>query len=167
MEDTRATPDDTALSGAISLTCIYSGNLTVDCNGSIQTYNPEIRNIMAYGRRECRREFSGLQLLKLRIILQDDPVIKKVWFDPPGNITIAPVVGFPHLILNWASYFSGNIITIGNRSSGINVTIGGSSSIQKFAGSQKIIVGPGVRIFSLASAPEGQVILKAGDFCTQ
>lgn len=73
--DTPADPNqdvDTSvndyLSSNTNTSCVYSGTSKDDCS-TPTTYTPSTQNMMAYGRRACRSQFSAEQGTRLRVFL--------------------------------------------------------------------------------------------------
>lgn len=163
--DTRATPDaDSTLDANTGASCVYSGTLMINCNGSNQSYNPEIINIMSYGKRTCRSIFSPTQVGVMNAAMDIIPLLKPVWFEPEALTTIAPLFGIT--IIDTDSYYSGNAVQIGNNATSFNVLIGGNDSQQKIISPATITITPGVKL--LQPAPDrGKIIIRAGTYCRE
>lgn len=162
--DTRATPDtDSIITANTNASCIYIGNQTIFCNNSTQNYNPEIINMMCYGRRTCRSIFSQGQVAVMKFVLDNFSVMQSTWFGPPGFTQISSPFG--PITINWDDYYSGSSILIGNYSSTINVTMGGNTSQQKMV-SSFIRISPGVRLRQ-PSGDRGRIRIRAFGYCQE
>jgi hypothetical protein len=58
------------LSDNTNASCVYSGTRQDNCSTPV-TYVPSVRNMMAYGRRACRNQFTSGQGTRMRVFLDD------------------------------------------------------------------------------------------------
>lgn len=63
------TPADPNLKGLVNTSCVYTGTAT-DANGD--PYNPDVQNIMSYGRNECLTRFSTEQLASMKAFYENE-----------------------------------------------------------------------------------------------
>jgi hypothetical protein len=163
--DTGATPDaDNTIAANTSMACVYTGNLSVNCNGYQQTYNPEIINIMSYGRRTCRSIFSPLQVINMKYILENVSGFQNIWFDTPGFTLLNAPIGI--LIIDTDKYYSGNPVQIGNNSPSFNVLVGGNNSQQKIISPSSVVIKPGVKLLR-PSDSRGRIHIKIAGYCQE
>jgi hypothetical protein len=84
--DTPADPvlfDSSTDTYKVDAMCVYSGN-DLDANG--QPYMPDATNLMSYSRKDCRDNFSQLQLAKAAFIAATERNYVNVITCPPGTI---------------------------------------------------------------------------------
>jgi hypothetical protein len=166
LSDTRATPDsDNMIANNTDAACVYSGTITINCNGSLQAYNPEIINMMCYGRRACRSIFTSMQLTVMQLVLENIPGLQEVWFEDAFAIHIGTPIGT--LLINVDDYYAAGLIQIGdNRASGYSVLMGGNASQQKIIATGVITITPGVKLLQ-PSSDRGRIQIKAGALCQE
>jgi Pregnancy-associated plasma protein-A len=165
--DTRATPDaDAYMGNNTDINCNYSGTMTISCNNNTQLYNPEVINIMCYGRRTCRSIFTPNQVNTMKAMMDGAIILNGVWDDATAdysNFTTLPdtytYTGDTAVLAN--NIFIGNVF-----SSGLpNIFIGGIY-VQKFTGASKVTLGVGVQASaSSLSNSRGYIEFKAGAIC--
>jgi hypothetical protein len=156
--DTRATPDnDNYLANSTNASCVYSGNLTIDCNGAVRTYLPEIINMMSYGRRECRSVFSFIQIVLMHSNIESSPVTYVLNIFPTNNAVIS------NAIVNFDDTFiDHSILTIGNNASNFNTFLGFTAK-QKFIAVTQVKITKGVKISPTSN--RCKVTIKAAIAC--
>jgi hypothetical protein len=156
LPSTRATPDnDSYLANNTNSNCVFTGNLTINCNGAIRNYNPEIGNLMCYGRRTCRSLFTLGQEDLMHTTLQNSnlsPTIINYYGSSPiiGNIYVDDV-----------KINDGNL-QIGNNSSSINTNLG-NTALQKYVSETQVKLTSGVRI--VANTNRCRVVVKTTNIC--
>ncbi len=158
--DTRATPDaDSAISANTNMSCIYSGSLSIYCNGATRTYNPEIINLMSYGRRTCRSLFTPLQvsLMHSNILSQTDLIMCRVLLSTGLPLTNTIIV-FDFVEI-------GDVpLQIGSNSNLINALFGFTAK-QRFLNSVQIKLTAGTKI--VPTSNRCKVIFKATPICNE
>ncbi len=127
--------DEDYLSDNTNSSCVYSGNRQDNCSTPV-TYVPSTRNMMAYGRRACRNQFTADQGTRLRFFLD------KAEFDyliAPENRSI-PIV---NLTRSSGSYLdvARDQVTVGLN----NTFVVSGSANQQFI-SKRIVFKPGTRL---------------------
>lgn len=163
--DTRATPDaDSAMAANTSAACVYSGNLAMNCDGNTQMYNPEVINMMCYGRRSCRSVFTVQQVTVMNFVLQSVPGMTGIWFDTPGFVVIETTIGA--LIINTDQHFAGNPLQVGNNAPGFNVLVGGNNTQQRFISPTQVRITPGVKLLQPADT-RGRIQIKVANYCQE
>ncbi|MGB3005692.1 MAG: M43 family zinc metalloprotease [Chitinophagaceae bacterium] len=164
--DTRATPaTDSILNANTNASCLYTGNQGMICNlNNFQLYNPEIINLMSYGKRTCRSAFTDGQVAVMNASLVGIVELQQTWFAPPSFTLIAPLVGT--IILDGDSYVSGLTVQIGNNNSSINVFIGGTNAIQRIISPSQIVIKPGVRLLQPTNE-RGKILIRPSGYCQE
>ena len=161
LTDTRATPDaDVYMASNTNSSCAYTGNATIVCNGSTQaqTYDPEITNIMCYGRRTCRQNFSNDQYSLMHSILSQPSWFTSNLYLFSSNFIFNQSVNYDAVFLS--SYY----IEIGDGSPSIN-TILGFDSKQRFLSEGQIKIRTGTKIS--ATSTRTKVVIKATSVCDE
>ncbi|MCB0646144.1 MAG: hypothetical protein KDC49_05755 [Saprospiraceae bacterium] len=120
--DTPADPHDTENydSGQyIDQACEYSGTIRDDCTESL--YQPDTRNIMAYGKETCHDHFSAQQGERMRAMILNEDILTDCLV--PNNITLSPAY-------NENTVFGRKILIARNSLivQGINFEISGAAS---------------------------------------
>lgn len=164
--DTRATPvADSALSVNTSVACVYSGNLSINCNNANRIYDPEITNIMSYGRRNCRSVFSDKQVLLMKSDFDNNAVLQRVWFENINPITYAPFFNIPFYAFT-DTVLIGSSIQLGNNTNGNLNFFMGSNAVQRVLSPSYIVITPGVQIApSSTDFNRGSVVLSIATVC--
>jgi Pregnancy-associated plasma protein-A len=156
LPSTKATPDaDSYLANNTNTNCIYTGNQTIDCNGAIRLYNPEIVNMMCYGNRTCRSIFSLGQEDLMHVTLLNSylsPTLLNYYGSTPivGNILVDDVK------------INDGFLQIGNNAASINTNLG-NTALQRFISETQVKLTPGVRI--VANTNRCRVVLKTTNIC--
>ncbi len=157
ISDTRATPNnDTYINNNTNSSCIYSGNLTINCNGSNQIYNPEITNLMSYGKRTCRNNFSVNQTSLMHATILEPSV-------SPAITTVTPFLAINNITQNSDVVYTADILQIGNYSNTFNTTLG-IEARQRYLGQQKVVITSGVKI---NATNRTKVIIKPTSICDE
>lgn len=158
LTDTRATPDDDAyMASNTNSSCNYTGHLTVSCNGATQTYDPEIKNIMSYGRRTCREFFSNNQYGLMHSIISEPS-----WF--PSNLYLLSGNFIFNQSVNYDATFIGTYIEVGDGSASINTTLGFNTK-QRLLSEGQIKIRAGTKINATSSRTK--VVIKATSVCDE
>jgi Pregnancy-associated plasma protein-A len=155
LSGTKATPDaDSYLLNNTGVNCFYSGNLSINCNGATRLYNPEIQNIMCYGRRTCRSTFTFGQedLMHSTLLNGLSPTLLNYY-------GATPIVG--NILVDDVKINDGNL-QIGNNSASINTNLG-NTALQRFISETQVKLTPGVRI--VANTDRCRVVLKTTNLC--
>jgi hypothetical protein len=156
LPSTRATPDtDDYLANNTNSNCIYTGNQSLNCNGAVRLYDPEIVNMMCYGRRVCRSMFSLGQEDLMHVTLLNSylsPTLLNYYGATPivGNILVDDVK------------INDGILQIGNNAASINTNLG-NTALQRFISETQVKLTPGVRI--VANTNRCRVVLKTTNIC--
>ena len=118
--DTPADPhsEDYDTEEEINASCIYSGTIQDDC-GSTYQMNPH--NVMAYGRRACRNDFTTSQGQRMRSFIQNTPGLADCV--SAENFTFSPVTN-QIWVSGYRFHTARNSILV----QGINYEISGTSS---------------------------------------
>lgn len=167
ISDTRATPDaDIYMELNTGSDCVYNGNRTLNCNGSYWHYNPEVTNVMCYGRRTCRSDFSSLQVALMKSWLDLPPSIPHaVWTTGTGFVNVTPVFPSFEFFVSDTVVAAGYILMGRPSTDPTNILIGGQK-IQQFIASGSIILAPGVQTsVNALNNNRGYIEFKAGTIC--
>jgi len=156
MIDTRATPSDDRFMQSNTNNCIYSGTMFIFCNGATRTYNPEITNLMCYGDRACRADFSNNQHLLMHSVLFNN-LFPLIAFLPNGNY-------ISNQYITYDALFLGNYVEIGNGSSAIN-TILGFNAQQRYLSQGQVKIRAGTRIKT--TSDRAKVVIKSTSICDE
>jgi hypothetical protein len=153
---TKATPDaDSYISNNTNTSCIYTGTIAINCNGANRVYNPEIDNIMCYGRRTCRSIFLFAQEDLMHYTSQDTYLLPTL-LDYHGSAPITGNINIDDVKINEG------ILQIGNNAASINTNLG-NTSLQRYISETQVKLTPGVRI--VANTDRCRVVLKTTDLC--
>lgn len=126
--------DQDYLADFTNASCVYSGTRQDNCS-TPATYVPSTRNMMAYGRRACRNQFTADQGTRLRVFL-DKPEFAYLIAPESQSIPIANTTRSSGSYLDVAR----DQVTIGF----INTFVVSGSANQQFI-SKRIVIKPGTR----------------------
>lgn len=158
LTDTRATPDDDPyMTSNTNSSCNYTGTLTAFCDGVEYLYNPEIKNLMSYGRRTCRSEFSNNQMGLMLGNLSSAFWLLRSSLLLSGNYVFNQTLDYDIALI-------GSYMEIGNNSNTIT-TILGNTAKQRYLSETKIVVRPGTKITALSN--RAKIILKPTAVCDE
>jgi Pregnancy-associated plasma protein-A len=162
INDTRATPNDDAfMQNNTDSNCVYTGNRTINCNNAVRTYNPEVSNMMSYGRRECRSNFSPYQVSLMHSNLENSTSsIFPLSIMLNSNTTISNTT-----IATDNVFIDNSTLTIGDFYSTSLNTFLGFQYIQRFLGVSQVKISNGTRI--LPTSDRSKVTIKTTAICDE
>lgn len=133
--------------------CIYTGTQTDACNAS--SYAPDPTNMMTYGDRACRANFSTEQVSRMKYYLINDVDL--------NNIIAQDIVYYPVIFsstLSNGTYFTLARDVLHVSEGGANLTINGSTNQSLQA--KKVLLKSGTK-FSPGAG--GKVSVKSNPYC--
>lgn len=158
LTDTRATPNNDAyMSSNTNSSCNYTGALTAFCGNVEMLYNPEIKNMMSYGRRSCRSEFSNNQKGLMLGNLGSAYWFLRSAFLLSGNYIYNQTIDYDVALI-------GAYMEIGNSTNSITTIIGNTAK-QRYLSETKIVVRSGTKI--TASSSRAKIILRVTSVCDE